>query len=54
VTTDKNLIPKYFQPLDNLDEVKAAVASDMEGNNLNQLLNSTQKRKERDEISTML
>jgi len=40
VTTNKNLIPKYFKILDDRKEIKAAVSEDMEGNNnLNQLLN---------------
>lgn len=34
VATDINLIPKYFLPLDNLEEMKNAVTQDMEGNNL--------------------
>jgi len=53
VVTNKETIPKHFLPLDNMDEMKAAVASDLDQNNLGLLLQQTQKRKERDEITTM-
>lgn len=38
VTTDKSLIPKHFEILDNYNEMKEAVTQDMEGNNLSMLL----------------
>lgn len=41
VTCDKSQIPKYFMTLDNLDEIKAAVAQDMENGNLNMLLSQS-------------
>lgn len=54
VTTDKSMIPKHFVMLDNRDELKAAVSMDIEGNNLNNLLNQSQKRKDKDEINRIL
>lgn len=54
MTTEKGLIPKNFILLDNFEEMKQAITQDMEGNNLSVLLSSTQKRKDRDEISNMI
>lgn len=54
VTSNPDLIPKSFLPINNLEEMKQAVTQDMEGNNLNLLLNQTAKRKERDEISNII
>lgn len=39
VIVDKSLIPKYFIPMNNLEDMKQAVVEDMEGNNLTALLN---------------
>lgn len=39
VATDKNLIPKHFLPLEDIQEMKQAISLDMEGNNLSLLLN---------------
>lgn len=44
VTTDKEIIPKYFMPIDNIDGMKQAVAHDIDQNNIGQLLG---KRKDR-------
>lgn len=54
VTSNPDLIPKGFLPINDLEEMKQAVTQDMEGNNLSLLLNQTAKRKERDEISNII
>jgi len=41
VTTSKDAIPKYFVPMDNIAEIKQAVAQDLDQNNLNLLLQQT-------------
>ena len=46
VTTDRENIPKYFIPIDNIEAMKQAVAHDIDQNNLGQLLG---KRKDRDD-----
>ena len=46
VTTDKDYIPDYFIPLENLEAMKAAVSMDMDQSNIGAILG---KRKEREE-----
>ena len=47
VTTDREQIPNFFIPLENLEAMKLAVSLDMDQNNIGSILG---KRKDRDEI----